>query len=81
MGEIDATLFGTATEDQIAMLKIQIVKAQRTNRHIVHTTYKLISVVNQTRAEVTFNRQHLIAVENLVWRDYIVSQGLNGKRG
>ena len=63
VGEIGATLFGTATEDQVEELKRQIVKAQRTNRRIVHTTYELISVVNQTRAEVTLNRQHLIAVE------------------
>ena len=63
MGEIGATLFGTATEDQVEELKRQIVKARGTNRRIVHTTYELISVVNQTRAEVTLNRQHLIAVE------------------
>ena len=59
VGEIGATLFGTATEDQVAQLKHHITKAQRTNRRIVHATNELISVVNQ----VSLNRQHLVAVE------------------
>ena len=63
VGEIGATLFGTATEDQVAQLKHHITKAQRTNRRIVHATNKLISVADQTRAEVSLNRQHLVAVE------------------
>ena len=63
IGEIGATLFGTATEDQVAQLKHHIIKAQRTNRRIVHATNELISVVNQTRAEVSLNRQHFVAVE------------------
>ena len=58
VGEIGATLFGTATENQVAQLKHHITKAQRTNRRIVHATNELISVVNQTRAEVSLNRQH-----------------------
>ena len=61
--EIGATLFGTATEDQVTQLKHHITKTQRTNSRILHTTNKLISVVNQTRAEVSLNRQHLVAVE------------------
>ena len=85
VGEIGATLFGTATEDQVAELKRQIVKAQRTNRRIVHTTYELISVVNQTRAEVTLNRQHLIAVEKFAKELYneIISfrKGITGLVG
>ena len=63
VGEIGATLFGTATEDRVAQLKHHITKAQRTNRRIVHATNELISVVNQTRAEVSLNCQHLVAVE------------------
>ena len=63
VGEIGATLFGTATENQVAQLKHHITKAKRTNRRIVHATNELISVVNQTRAEVSLNRQHLVAVE------------------
>ena len=47
----------------MAQLKCHITKAQRTNRRIVHATNELISVVNQTRAEVSLNRQHLVAVE------------------
>ena len=62
VGEIGATLFGTATENQVAQLQHHITKAQRTNRRIVHATNELISVVNQTRAEVSLNRQHLVAV-------------------
>ena len=84
MCEIGATLFGTATEEQVAELKRQIVKAQRANRCIVHTTYELISVVNQTRAEVTLDRQHLIAVETFAkkfYRNSIVSQRHNGVSG
>ena len=49
VGEIGATLFGTG--DQVSELKRQIAKVQRTNRRIVHMTYELISVVNQTRAD------------------------------
>ena len=63
VGEIGATLFGTSTEEQVAQLKHHITKAQRTNRRIVHATNELISVVNQTRAEVSLNRQLLVAVE------------------
>ena len=63
VGEIGATSFGTATEDQVAQLKHHITKAQRTNRRIVHVTNELISVVNQTRAEVSLDRKHLVAVE------------------
>ena len=63
VGEIGSTLFGRATEDQVAQLKRHIVKAQRTNRRIAHATNKLISVVNQTRAEVSLNRRHIVAVE------------------
>ena len=59
VGEIGATLFGTATEDQVAHLKHHITKAQRTNRRIIHANNELISVVNQTRAEVSLNHQHL----------------------
>ena len=62
VGEIRATLFGTATEDQVTQLKHHITKAQGTNRRIVHATNELISVVNQTRAEESLNRQHLVAV-------------------
>ena len=62
VGEIGATLFGTATEDQVVQLKHHITKAQRTNRRIVHTTNELIYMVNQTRAEVSLNRKHLVAV-------------------
>ena len=47
----------------MAQLKHHITKAQRTNRRIVHATNELISVVNQTRAEVSLNRQHLVAVK------------------
>ena len=47
----------------MAQLKRHITKAQRTNRRIVHATNELISVVNQTRAEVSLNRQHFFAVE------------------
>ena len=47
----------------MAQLKPHITKAQITNRSIVHATNKLISVVNQKRAEVSLNRQHLVAVE------------------
>ena len=54
---------GTATEDQVVQFKHHITKAQKTNRRIVHATNELISVVNQTRAEVSLNRQHLVAVE------------------
>ena len=61
VGEIRATLFGTATENQVAQLKHHITKAQKTK--IVHATNELILVVNQTRAEVSLNRQHLVAVE------------------
>ena len=85
VGEIGATLFGTATENQVEELKRQIVKAQRTNRRIVHTTYELILVVNQTRAEVTLNRQHLIAVEKFAKELYneIISfrKGITGLVG
>ena len=63
VSEIGATLFGTATEDQVAQLKHYITKAQRTNRRIVHATNELISVGNETSAEVSLNRQHLVAVE------------------
>ena len=52
VGEIRSTLFGTAIGDRVAQLKHHIAKAQRTNRRIVHDTNELISVVNQTRAEV-----------------------------
>ena len=45
VGEIGATMFGTATEDQVAQLKHHITKAKRKNRHIVHATNELISVV------------------------------------
>ena len=50
-------------QPQNTRLKRHITKAQRTNRRIVHATNELISVVNQTRAEVSLNRQHLVAVE------------------
>ena len=70
VGEIGATLFGTATEDQVAQLKHHITKAQRTNRRIVDATNELISVVNQTRAEVSLNRQHLVAVEQFAKEVY-----------
>ena len=71
VGEIGATLLGTATEDQVAKLKHHITKAQRTNRSIVHATNELISVVNQTRAEVSLNRQHLVAVEQFAKELYV----------
>ena len=63
VGEIGSTFFRTATEHQVAQLKRHIPKAQRTNGRIVHATNELISVVNQTRVEVSLNRQHLVAVE------------------
>ena len=70
VGEIGSTLFGTATDDQVAQLKRHITKAQRTNRRIVHATNELISVVNRTRAEVSLNRQHLVVVEQFAKKLY-----------
>ena len=63
VGEIGATLFVTATEDQVAQLKPHITKAQRTYRRRAYCPRHQRTDICGQSDEVCLSRQHLVAVE------------------
>ena len=52
-------VFGTATEQQIDAVKHQLTDAARQREAVIHNTRRLITVVNQTRMEMSATRLQL----------------------
>ena len=62
-GQILHSLFGLATSNQVQISRQMINIIRKSNKHIIHQSNNMISVINQTYTEMKLNRRHIIDVE------------------
>ena len=62
-GQILHSLFGLATSNQVQISRQMINIIRKSNKHIIHQSNNMISVINQTYTEMKLNRRHIIDVD------------------
>ena len=63
IGDISNKLFGTATEEQVSKLQLQIRALQHQDKRVTHAYNELLTVVNQTHGFAAKNREHIQQIE------------------
>ena len=58
-GQILHSLFGLATSNQVQISRQMINIIRTSNKHIIHQTNNMVSVINQTYNEMKLNRRHI----------------------
>ena len=66
VGELSRSLFGTATESDVAECRRQIELLRTRDRRVTHSVSQMLSVVNQTHTAVVQNRNHINVLQKYV---------------
>ena len=66
VGELSRSLFGTATDTDVAECRRQIELLKTRDRRVVHSVSKMLSVINQTHNAVVQNRKHINSLQDYV---------------
>lgn len=64
IGVVSNKLFGTATEAQVDECRRQLERASVLNQRVAHSFNELVTIVNQSRSEISTNRKHISDIES-----------------
>ena len=60
VGQLGSTLFGVATEEQVNAVHQELVQREREETVLYHNQQKLVSILNSTRVQATYNHADIM---------------------